>query len=142
MATVRYTITHRGVPIGSADVELGPELVTAPVQLMPAYEGVRSIIRAATDALRELGFPGPPGASDISQSRGAALGRAATLGRHLELRDDQGVVVAADFVELMDGVATDAEVTVWVRARLAPSVMPARKPPAPGTVRGSSRHDP
>ena len=138
---MRYTITHRGVPIGEAELDLGPDLAVGAMRPLPAYAAVRPLVRAATDALRGLGFLGPPADPVSSDAGRAALQRGATLGRALELRDARGALVTADFVELMDWPGAESEVTAWVRAREAPAAVPARERPGPGAARDASRPD-
>ena len=136
---MRYTISHQGVPIGEAELDLGPEVTVGAVRPLPGYAVVQPVVRAATDALRGLGYLGPA-SEPVSDAAGrAALARGATLGRALELRDARGALAAADYVELMDWPGTEPEVTAWVRAREAPAGVPARVRPAGGGGRDASR---
>lgn len=126
---MRYTITYRGVPVGRADLNLGPELVVAEVTPLRAYDAIRPDVRAATVALHRAGFLAAAPQRDVSAAPHmlvGALGRGAEIGRELELRDDCGAAVAADFVELMDFTPM---VTAWARARQAPASVSAREGP-------------
>jgi hypothetical protein len=137
-----YTISHQGVPIGEADLDLGPEVTVGAVRPLPGYAAVQPLVRAATDALRGLGYLGAASERASDAAGRAALARGATLGRALELRDARGTLVTADFVELMEWPGAESEVTAvtaWVRAREAPAAVPARERPAPGAAQGGAR---
>jgi hypothetical protein len=126
---VRYTISHQGVPIGSAELTLGDAITIGAVTPLAAYEAIRPLVRDATAALRAIGFPEPSeDAAPIDDP--TVLARAAALGRALELRDERGTVVTTDFVELMEQVAPDgSSPIVWVRSRHAAAALPAVQTP-------------
>ncbi len=135
---VRYTIEHRGVPVGIIEPKTLDDLTAADVQPLPGYEAIRTVVRAGTAALQNLGFLGPA-AELASADRGdAALGAAAALGRQLELRDERGEPVAVDCVDLTDWPGAESEVIAFITFRDAQTPVPAPlHPPEPREKNGS-----
>ena len=123
---MQYTITHRGVPIGIADVEATTEsIIVAPVVPLPAYTTLSPTVRAASLALADstLGMVVPKGESP--ERREAALALGATLGRELELRDAAGALVSADFIELTEWPGGNPEVAAFIGFRDSHTAVPA-----------------
>ena len=120
MKTVHYSISHLGVPVGEVDLD---PTETAIGELVPAagYSAIRDTIRSASRALWATGFFDPAAAGEKVDP--AALGRAAAL--PLELRDDTGVFVPADFINIVERPAPGDPPVVFVRFRLAPSQVPS-----------------
>jgi len=129
---MRYTIAHQGVPIGTVELQREAEHVTAgDVRPLPAYAAIQPAVRAATRALRNLGFSGPA-TERVSAERGmSALGDGAVLGRTLELRDERGNPVPVDFIDLTDWSGAEPEIVAFVRFReaAAPTAAELRVPP-------------
>jgi hypothetical protein len=133
----RYTISHHGVPIASAELTLGDAVTVGIVTPFAAYEAIRPLVQEASAALRVIGFPEPDDSGGRVEDP-TVLARAAALGRALELRDDHGAVVATDFIELMEQSAPDApSPIVWVRSRHAATPRPA-VPLRPDAAGGNS----
>lgn len=139
---MRYTITHQGVPIGTVELQREAEDVTAgDVRPLPAYAALQPAIRAATRALRNLGFSGPV-AEPLSAERGAtALEDGAVLGRALELWDERGSAVAVDFIDLTDWPGIEPEIVAFVRFREAAAPVAEEPRPSPRPAADGSRPD-
>lgn len=134
---MKYNILHNGVPIGDVDLDLADDPAVGIVHPLPAYDSLRQRVRAATEAFRAtaLGLSAPGATSS------GALSAGASLGRELELQDEQRQLIKVDFIELADWAGKPLDVTVWVRARGAFSGIPA-KLPVPGQANsGSLRSD-
>lgn len=99
---MRFTITHRGVPIGTGELESEGDLGMGDVDPLPGYAAIAPVVRAASTAMDALGLLGRAGAVQSPAEREAAFGRAAALGRELELRDVTGAYLPADSIELME----------------------------------------
>jgi hypothetical protein len=121
---VRYTILHRGVPIGNVDLDLTNDPAVGAVDPLAAYESIRDQVRTSTRALRTVGV-GTPTAAGPADAAALAIG--AALGRALELRDERHTLVQTDFMELADWEGEPLNLTVWVRARSAMSGSPAKR---------------
>jgi hypothetical protein len=132
LSSTHCIVTFQGVPLGEVDVEPA-ELVIAELRPAPAYESIRPIIRAASEALWALGFSGAPTSGRVSIE---ALGAAARL--DLELRDANGGAVAADWINVVEWPEADRRPTVMARLRHTPSADPATARVAPRVV-GQSR---
>jgi len=126
---MRYSISHLGVPIG--DVDLSPT-ETAVGELVPVagYSAIEETVRAGSRALWAAGFLSVNGAG--AEVDPVALGRAAAL--TLELRDDRGALVPADFINIVERPTPGEPPIVFVRFRLAPSQVPSIRntPEIPG----------
>ena len=123
---MQYTITHRGVPIGIADVLAATEsIIVAPVVPLPAYATLSATVRAASLALADttLGLVVPTGESP--ERRETALTLGAALGRELELRDAAGALVPADFIELTEWPGGNPEVAAFIGFRDSHAAIPA-----------------
>ena len=92
---MQFTIVHQGVPIGIVELNEPGEYLVVPVATLPAYEVLRTRVRAASIALADVAL-----SSGTSPEAGGALRRGADLGRALELRDHAGSLVPTDFIEL------------------------------------------
>ncbi len=120
-----FTITHRGVPIGTVEMELAEERAAVSVATLPAYEAIRPIVRAASDALRAATVG--PSETEIVSRR--ALQQGAALGRDLELIDRAGELVPTDFIELGEWPGEDPQVRAWISFRGVPAQRAARRSP-------------
>ncbi len=120
-----FTITHRGVPIGTVELDSAEERAAVAVVILPAYEALHPIVRAASDALRAAAVR--PGESDIVSR--SALQQGVTLGKDLELIDRAGELVPTDFIELGEWPGEDPEVRAWISFRGVPARRGARRSP-------------
>jgi len=120
-----FTITHRGVPIGIVELDSAVERAAVAVAILPAYESLRPIVRAASDALRTAAVG--PGESDIVSR--SALQQGVALGKDLELIDRAGELVPTDFIELGEWPGEDPEVRAWIGFRGVPAQRAARRSP-------------
>lgn len=145
---MRYTVSHKGVPIGEVELDLSAELAAADMVPLAGYEAVRPDVQAVTLAMDVLGFMGPfarPLRAAVAADLAAgvaprdALARGAELGRELELRDPRGAPVAVDWIELMDFAGSPPEIAAWVRVRTAPSAVVASGAPQPRGGADTSR---
>ena len=136
---MRYTITHRGVPIGITDVQPASEpVVVAPVVRLPAYASLSSTVRAASLALADAALAHSTAVGGTSSGREGVFARAAALGRELELRDANGALVPADFIELTEWPGGNPEVAALIRFRDSHAGVPAsvRRQPLGGAGEG------
>jgi hypothetical protein len=126
--TALYTITHRGVPVGTVELPPSGERVTVAVTPLSAYEAIRPLVRRASRALTAvaLGTPGVPALQPLASE--TALGRAAELGRALELRDADGALVPTDFIDLTDWPGGAPEVAAIIGIRDSHARQPAASP--------------
>jgi hypothetical protein len=130
---VLFTITHQGVPIGTVELARadtsGAEQIACAVFALPGYAPIQPIVRAASEALRNLLPVGPPADLGTTLAAERALSRAAELGRVLELRDATGLLIPTDFIELSEWRGGNPEVAALIRFRLSHAAVPARLPP-------------
>ena len=126
---MRYTVTHRGVPVGTVDLEIGTTQALGSLEPAPAYEAIRPIIQDASrlgaEARTEL-FVLPADA----EPRSRGLNPAASLVFGLE--DEHGAQVAVDVVRLVE-LQVRPGVTVFVEFKHAASDVLAPRRPAPRT---------
>jgi len=111
------TITREGVPIGRVELPADGERVAAAVSPLPAYEAIRSLVRAASVALSTVVAGEPTAAAADQALMQTALRRAAELGRSLELRDAAGALVPTDFIDLTEWPGGHPEVAAIVGLR-------------------------
>ena len=135
---MRYTILHRGVPVGRVDLNLANDPAVGTIDPFPGYESIRDQVRNATRALRTMGVGAPTAAGPTDS---AALSMGAALGRALELRDDHNALVQTDFMELADWEGEPLNLTVWVRAQNAMSGKPSTRRSPSSSGMDSSRPD-
>ena len=109
---MRCWVYHQGVPLGSADLPSG-ELAVAHFEPSEAYLSVRGLIREASAALWNVTSGYPEGFQAHVSTE--ALTAAAQL--PLELRDDEGRLIAADFVNLVERPHTEEGPVVFARFR-------------------------
>jgi hypothetical protein len=116
---MRFLISHLGVPIGDVDL---PATETAVGELVPSdgYIAIRDTIRSASQVLWANGFLSEAGGIGFDPS---ALSRAQAL--PLELRDEQGTFVPADFINIVERPSPSDPPVVFVRFRMAPSQVPS-----------------
>ena len=126
--TALYTITHRGVPVGNVALPPSGARVTVAVAPLPGYEAIRPLVRRASRALYAvaLGAPGTPVPRPLASE--TTLGRAAELGRVLELRDAAGALVPTDFIDLTDWPGGAPEVAAIIGLRDSHAQHPAPSP--------------
>jgi len=119
-----FTITYQGVPVGTVEFEPTDQPAACAVALLPAYEAIRPIVRAASAAIRAgaVADQAPPVSAD-------ALHRGAALGKDLELHDSAGRLVPTAFIELAEWPGEVPEVRAWIGIRGVPAGQPARKRP-------------
>jgi hypothetical protein len=126
-----YTITHRGVPVGTVELPPSGERIAVAVTTLSGYEAIRPLVRRASRALSAivLGAPVGPGPRPLASE--TALGHAAELGRALELRDSAGALVPTDFIDLTDwpGGAPEVAAMIGLRDSHAREPAPAPAPP-------------
>jgi len=120
-----FTITHRGVPIGTVELEAAEERAAAAVVTLPAYEAIRPIVLAAAHALRAATI----GASEGNEVSRSALQQGVALGRDLELIDRNGELVPTDFIELGEWPGEDPRVRAWIGFRGVAAHRVARRSP-------------
>jgi hypothetical protein len=111
---MRYVVSHLGVPIGRVDLTQGDSAVGELVATA-AYDAVRNTIRSASEVLWAIGFLGS--GQTANNLDPAALGRAQAL--PLELRDERGVFVPTDFINVVERPSPAELPVVFVRFRLA-----------------------
>jgi len=135
-----YTITHRGVPIGTIELPVSSERVTVAVSPLPGYEAIQPMVRQASRALSAvvLDAAGTPGLRPLASE--AALGRAAELGRALELRDATGALVPTDFIDLTEWPGGTPAVAATIGLRDSHARQPA--PAAPPRIADSAAEPP
>ena len=116
----RVVVAHQGIPIGRIEaIRLTTgDIAIGELECMSAYEALRPIIREASRSLWSVGFL----ASGIDVSRLSVAPsdvreRAAEL--ELELRDDTGVLIPTDFVNIVERPFVDMPPVVFARFRLA-----------------------
>ena len=121
---MRYTVLHRGVPIGFAELPPG-ELAAGPFVALPSIGEIRDTVRRGSQALLALGFFGA--ATKAGQNGvGEALRKAAEL--EFELMNEAGRLIPATFVNLIE--APEGGLVLLARFGHAHSgVGAARKPP-------------
>lgn len=127
-----FTITHNGVPVGTIELTRadtsGAEQIVCGLMPLPGYAPIQPIVRAATEALRNLLPVGPPADHRTEIAAERALGQGAELGRALELRDPTGLLMPTDFIELSEWQGGTPEVAALIRFRLSHAAIPARLP--------------
>ena len=97
-----FTITHRGVPLGSASIDATVGVVTVEFRPLAAFNEWRTLAVDVGKALRAAGFFGrdAAGASGMApELRSAALDAGASWGHELELRGELAELVPTSFIE-------------------------------------------
>jgi hypothetical protein len=132
---MRFVISHLGVPIGNVDL---PPAETAVGELVPAdgYLAIRETIRSASRVLWASGFLADGDGTEFDVS---ALSRAQALS--LELRDERGACVPADFINIVERPAPSDPPVVFVRFRMAPSQVPSPRHSPDREVGDARRRD-
>ena len=130
-----FTISLRGVPVGVADFAPGPDFIAVAVRPLRGYDAVRATVRAASIALADAAIGGQSG-----RATDGALRSGVELGRMLELRDDSGVLVPTDFIELTEWPGGSPELAAMIRFRDAQAAVPASIRVAP--VRATDARSP
>ena len=108
-SAMRYTLLHRGVPIGFTELAPG-ELAAGPFVALPTLGAIRETVRKGSAALLPLGFFGAAARSGYRRT-GAALRAAAAL--EFELLNEDGQLTPATFVNLIE--APDGGLVVLAR---------------------------
>jgi hypothetical protein len=126
--TALYTLTHRGVPIGTVELPPTGERVTVAVTPLPGYDALRPLVRLASHALSgvALNAPGDPALPPVAST--LALERGAELGRALELRDGAGALMPTDFIDLSEWPGGAPEVAAVIGLRDTHARQPAPSP--------------
>ena len=122
------------MPLGTVDLVEPGERLSCAVAPLPAYEAIRSLVRAASVALSTAALLGPgEGAGAGAEQRlrtQLTLRRAAELGRALELRDAAGALVPTDYIELTEWPGGHPEIAALIGLRDSHAGVPARvRPP-------------
>lgn len=120
------------MPVGTVELTRADtsdaEQIACAVFPLPGYAPIQPVVRAASEALRNLLPAGPPADRGTELTAERALGRGAELGRALELRDATGVLVPTDFIELSEWRGGNPEVAALIRFRFSHTGVPARLP--------------
>lgn len=98
------SVTHHGVPIGTVELHLEGGRADGVVDVLPAYDAVRPVVRRASQVIADVRNDSAAARVD----RRARFREAAELTRQLELRDDEGHVVAADYIILHDEAGAES----------------------------------
>lgn len=136
---MRVIVMHNGSPLGSVDL-MQPSLAAdepsavavGELRAGPGYDAVREVVRAASAELWRLGFLGESHYAPLfaaTTPNPGALGRAADL--PLELRDEHGIFVPADYINIIERPDLAGLPVVVARFRLAPGAVGAPVPPGP-----------
>ena len=118
----RLIVTHHGVPVGRIEalrLTTG-DLAVGELECMSAYAALRPTIWEASRSLWSVGFLNS--GADVTRMAPAppeVRERAAEL--ELELRDERGVLVPTDFVNIVERPFVDMPPVVFARLRLAPA---------------------
>ena len=106
---MRYTVLHRGVPLGFAELAPG-ELAAGTFVPLPTLASIRNTVRKGSQALLALGFFGA--ATEAGRNGvGDALRAAAAL--EFELMNEAGNLIPATFGNLIE--APDGGLVLLVR---------------------------
>ena len=126
---MRFTITYRGVPVGTVKFDPAEESVGLPVRPLPGYAAIRPIVRAMTTALLSI----TPGEGD-SRVDATVLQRGTELGQQLELRHEMGTLVPVDFIVLTEWPGLNSTLVATLQLRDAHATVPAlmQRPPVDG----------
>ena len=114
---MRVTIFHHGEPIGATDLTIDPPFVTGTLEPFPAFDALRPMFRDEWRAMQNLGFLPPDGntvggVDAAGDSAGKAVSsRAEQLCRELELRADDGTVIAVESLAITSR-GDDGEVVI------------------------------
>jgi hypothetical protein len=114
---MRVTVLFRGEPIGTSDLTIHPPFAVGTLEPLAAYEPLRPILREQGRAMRNLGFLPADGAAvggvdAVGDAAGkAALAHAAEVCRQLELRADDGTVLAIEDLAITD-LLEQSEITL------------------------------
>ena len=138
---MKYTIEHQGVPVGTIELKAHNDLAAADVEPLAGYVTIEPVVRAATTALRNLGFRGPVANVASNASESTVLRAAATLGRQLELRDERGAAVAVDFIDMTDWSEKEREIVAFITFRDASAHVSTPLTPAAQHAHDSVRPD-
>jgi len=141
---MRVTVFYRGEPIGTSDLTIDPPFAIGTIQPFSAYGAIRPILRDESRAMCNFGFLPPDDevvggvdANGDAQGR-SAFARAAEVYRQLELRAEDGSVVAIESLEITD-LSERSEITLFGSISPDGEGMPARIPRAPRLGRSVER---
>jgi hypothetical protein len=95
---MRYSLLAHGVPLGTVDLE-AEDLTAGSLEPLPAYDAMRPLVQAASEALLAAGFFGVATSERLSWPERRALQEAAAM--PLELRTPTGQEVATTFINLL-----------------------------------------
>lgn len=105
---MRVTVLYRGEPIGTSDLTIHPPFAFGTLEPFATYETLRPVFWEKWRAMRNFGFLPPHGAAAggvdaAGDAAGkAAFARAAEVCRQLELRAEDGTVVAVEDLGITD----------------------------------------
>ena len=114
---MRVTVLYRGEPIGTSDLTIHPPFAFGTLEPFPSYESLRPVFWEKWRAMRNFGFLPPDGAAAggvdaAGDAAGkAAFARAADVCRQLELRAEDGTVIAVEDLGITD-LHEQLEITV------------------------------
>ena len=131
-------VAHHGVPLGRVEaLRLADgDLAVGELDCLPAYDALRPTIWEASRSLWSVGFLAS--GADIARMSPApseVRERAAEL--QLELIDEEGALVPADFVNIVERPFVEMRPVVFARLRLAQASAAVRSSSAVPTVSSS-----
>ena len=132
-----YTLLYRGAPIGTLACKFVDGFAGGDLVPLPGFDVIRQRIADASRALVNHGFLPPIGefAGGISpegERNGAeALLAAEEACREIEVRDGQGRLVAADWINLFGARTPDDGILVMMSIDEVEAAVPALLPPTP-----------
>jgi hypothetical protein len=132
---MRCVVVQRGVPIGETELAPG-DLAIGVFAPRPAYEAIRPTIRSASESVWAIGFF--PGGTHGRVSA-EALGNAARM--HFDLVGEDGLAVAADWVNIVESPEPGAAPVVIARLRHLHAPVGARIVPSPAVDRSHNAPD-
>ena len=115
-------VTHHGVPIGRIEALhlTAGDLAVGELHCLLAYDALRPTIWEASRSLWSVGFlASGVDVTRMSPAPAEVRERAAEL--ELELRDEKGVLVPTDFVNIVERPFVEMPPVVLARLRLAPA---------------------
>jgi hypothetical protein len=150
---MRYTVTYRGVPLVSVELESGESsLELAPAALLDGYRQILAPLFRRAEAGEQntenlaRGWCMTEEARVAAEARVAegrrALAKLAALEGEYELRDFAGALVPTDAIHVTElSLARPDGITVFVQFRESHAPKPARVPPSPHATPGAAIPD-
>jgi hypothetical protein len=141
---MRVCVLYRGEPIGTSDLTIHPPFAVGMLEPFATYESLRPVFWEQWRAMLNFGFLPPDGAraggvDAAGDAAGtAAFARAAEVFRQLELRAEDGSVIAIEDLLITDS-HEQSEITVYGFVPGDEDAVAARSPRPPrGESAGSS----